>query len=232
MFAGVIGRWVALAALSDNILVRQGGHTRASEWPEHLVHAENDRTLFDTKLCWTVASHICDYEERALAFAMGTHSRLGDLSPALSLVGDLVRQISRSELIPTVDSLYRRFLCEKALMCESHKLVFRGTALSTQMPEPLLIRRLLQSEKEDRAMYKWSARHSIFFCKRGWFAGVHPINAPVEVRHAPAAMQQGEVIVGLFESIPHVFCGVWFPVCRPFAICMHLLHAQFDAVPV
>jgi len=68
MFGGVIERWVALAAFSDNILVRQGNHTRASEWQEHLVHAENDRMLFDTQLCWTIASQICDHEERALAF--------------------------------------------------------------------------------------------------------------------------------------------------------------------
>jgi len=225
MFGGVIERWVALAAFSDNILVRQGNHTRASEWQEHLVHAENDRMLFDTQLCWTIASQICDHEERALAFAMGVHSRLGELSPALSLVGDLVHQISRSELLPAIDGLYRQFLRQNSLPCDSQLLIFCGAPVSTQMPKPLLNHRLLRSELENRKMYRWPRRHGIFFCRRGWFAGVDPLHAPVDAR-------EGGILVGVFESIPHVFCDVWFPICRPFAVCMHLLHVSFVGVPV
>jgi len=231
MFGSVIERWVALAAFSDNTAVRQGNHTRASDWPEHLIHAENDRMHFDVRLCWAIASQLCDHEHRALAFAMGTHSRLGELSPALSLVSDIVHQISRSELLPPVDELYRHFLRQHSVASllmsagTAQQRMFRGVPVHTQMQKPLLIRRLLQSEFEDRKMYKWPRRSGIFFCRRGWFAGV-------DILHAPVDAQDSTRLVGIFESIPHVFCDVWFPVCRPFAVCMHLLHVSFMASPV
>jgi len=231
MFGGVIERWVALAAFSDDTVVRQGKHTRALDWPENLVHAENDRMHFDVRLCWAIASQICDHEDRALAFAMSTHSRLGELSPALSLVSDLVHQISKSQVLPPVDELYSHFLSRHSLasllMSEgtAQQLIFCGVPVDTQMQKPLLIRRLLRSEFEGRKIYKWPRRSGIFFCRRGWFAGVDTLHAPVDA-------QEGGILVGVFESIPHVFCDVWFPVCRPFAICMHLLHVSFIASPV
>jgi len=232
MFGGVLERWVALAIFSDDNSVRLGNHTRASDWPERLVHAENDRMLFDIQLCWTIASQICDHEERTLAFAMGSHSRLGELSPAQSLVCDLLHQISRSELLPTVEELYTKFLREHSIPSllmaagtRPQQLIFCGVPVGTQMQTPLLIRRLLRSEFENRKMYKWPGRNGIFFCRRGWFAGVDTLHSPVEV-------PDGGMLAGVFESIPHVFCDVWFPVCRPYAICMHLLHVSFMASPV
>ena len=138
---------------------------------------------------------------------MGTHSRLGELSPALSLVGDLVHQISRLELLPTVEELYTQFLRQHSLPSllmsagTPQQLIFCGVPASTQMQAPLLIRRLLRSEFENRKMYKWPGRNGIFFCRRGWFAGVDTLHAPVEMR-------DGGILVGVFESIPHVFCDV------------------------
>jgi hypothetical protein len=51
----------------------------------------------------------------------------------------------------------------------------------------------------------------------------------VVAEHTPVEASGDGVVVGVFESIPHVFCDVWFPICRPFSVCMHLVHVTFLA---
>jgi len=230
MFLDVIGRWIAVAAFSDDWDIRQGHHTRASDWPEMLVHAEYDRIRFDIKMCWAVASQIHDDQTRALAFAMATHSRLGALSPATLLVGDIVRKVVQSQCLPALHVLYNNFLHrhkQSDLAASSHPfqtMIFAGVPAHTDMQgkSRLLARRLLRSELENRAAYAWGERAPVFFCRRGWFAGVVAEHTPVE------ASGDG-VVVGVFEAIPHVFCDVWFPICRPFSVCMHMVHVTFLA---
>lgn len=232
MFACVIERWVAMAALSDSWETRQGHHSRASDWPEQLVCAEHDRDRFDMQLCWATASHAADCRDRALAFAMATHPRLGALSPALCLVGDLVRQVAGSPCAPPPELLYTAYLHAHAVpeMTVSahpvHRRVFTGVPVGcfvagTAAAAPV-IRRLLKSEEEHKPSYTWPGRAPFFFCQRGWFAGVAAHNAPHD------AVGDG-VLRGVFESVPHVFCDMWFPICRPFAVCMHLVHVSYIA---
>jgi len=232
MFTGIIERWVALAPLSDNWEIRQGHHTRESDWPEELVRAEYDRHRFDTQLCWAGASHVDDSHDRALAFAMATHPRLGALSPALCLVSDVVRQVAGSlwpmplELFCT-EYLHARTV-PRILMSTHpvHRMAFSGVPISGPVADTataVVLRRLLKSEEEHMLSHAWPGRAPLFFCRRGWFAGVPVHGAPHDTT------RDGVQVKGIFESVPHIFCDVWFPICRPFSVCMHLVHVSYIA---
>ena len=229
MFTCVIERWVALAAFSDNWATRQGHHTRASDWPDPLVRAEHERHRFDTLMCWATASHIADGRDRVVAFAMATHPRLGALSPALCLVGDLVRQVAGLGCVPSIETLYTNYLHAHAVPNMTvftnprQRMVFTGVPVSSTEVDPaasVVVRRMLKSEVENTPAQAWSNRTPFFFCRRGWFAGV-------TTQQAPQAAVNHAMLLGIFESVPHVFCDVWFPVCRPFSVCMHLVHVSY-----
>jgi len=85
MFSALIEQWVQLARLSSDLQVRNGDHARSTEWPNCLLHAENDRAAFDNRLCWAVARRFMDEQDRAVAFAMAAQPRLGAQSPAFQL---------------------------------------------------------------------------------------------------------------------------------------------------
>jgi len=234
MFRDVIERWVALAVFSDNLEIRNGTHTRGSDWPEILVHAEKDRARFDKNISWVVACTLNNNQQRVLAFAMATHPRLGARSPALDLVADVVRHVSRSYLLPCTDVIYRTFLHEistpsvMSSSSSSQEMILYGVPVLTEYRDltALIMRRLLKSELENQPMFVWTGRTGIVFCRRGWFAGVDKCYAPPE--HDDDDVENpGRVLIGIFESVPHVFCDIWFPICRPFSICLHLVHVFF-----
>ena len=229
MFSELIERWVQLARLSSDLQVRNGHHVRSTEWPIYLLHAENDRTAFDNRLCWTVACRLMDEQDHAVAFAMATHPRLGAQSPAFQLFPDLMRHILLPQMTLTPSQAYRDFLhkhCVDAPAGE-HRMVqnfsYAGIPIATQQSGVFQrnVRRLIQSEQDNDNAVSWKQRPAFFFCRRGWFAGV-------DMKHAPENVFNGMVVTGVFESIPHIYCGIWFPICWPFETCKHLLHVTFQ----
>ena len=229
MFSALIERWVQLARLSSDLQVRNGHHVRSTEWPIYLLHAENDRTAFDNRLCWTVACRLMDEQDHAVAFAMATHPRLGAQSPAFQLFPDLMRHILLPQMTLTPSQAFRDFLhkhCVDAPAGE-HRMVqnfsYAGIPIATQQSGVFQrnVRRLIQSEQDNDNAVSWKQRPAFFFCRRGWFAGV-------DMKHAPKNVFNGMVVTGVFESIPHIYCGIWFPICWPFETCKHLLHVTFQ----
>jgi len=231
MFSCVIQRWVALATFSRNVHIRNGIHDRAAEWPMLLVLAENDRLAFDVSLCSAAGAIVLENEQRHIAFAMAMHSRLGALSHAQSLVPDIMRQISLASVtIQTPEQAYSDFIHASLVPVPAgahHQLqsfVYNGVRIHPARHGVCNdVRRLLRSEQDKQPAYTWPGRSGYFFCRRGWFSGVHPRYAP---EHLGA--QSSAVLSGFFEAIPHIFCDIWFPMCWPFDRCMHLLHITFE----
>ena len=234
MFSCVIARWVNLANFSRNAAIRSGVHDRASEWPLLLVQAESDRVAFDTTMCLTTGAALTHNEERHLAFAMAMHSRLGMNSEAHGLVGDLVRQISLSSMhATTTGELYNDFLHAREVATpagQHHQLQsFAYSGIQVHVPRETLccdVRRMSQSEYNRQPAHVWPGRTGYFFCRRGWFVGVHPRYTPHDIN-----TNANVVLSGVFESIPHIFCDIWFPRCWPFERCMHLVHITFAIPP-
>ena len=232
MFSCVIQRWVALATFSRNAQVRSGIHDRAAEWPLLLVLAEKDRLAFDMSMCAAAGAIALENEERHAAFAMALHARLGALSHARNLVPDIVRQIScASVTIQTPADAYADFMHARLVAVpagEHHQLqsfVYNGVPIHPARRGVCSdVRRMLRSEQEKQPAHVWPGRAGYFFCRRGWFSGVHPRYAPDHLGTQTSAA----VISGFFEVIPHIFCDIWFPVCWPFDRCMHLLHITFQ----
>jgi len=234
MFSCLIQRWVAMATFSRNVAIRNGLHDRASEWPLLLVQAERDRLAFDTTMCLTTAAALTQNEERHLAFAMAMHPRLGMHSKAHTLVGDFVRQISLSSMHATTQAeLYNEFLHAREVVTpagEHHQLQsFAYSGIQVHVPREMLccdVRRMLRSEYCRQPAHAWPGRTGYFFCRRGWFVGVDPKYAPQNLN-----INANAVLTGVFESIPHIFCDIWFPRCWPFERCMHLLHITLAIPP-
>jgi len=214
MFSDLIVRWVSFARFSDNAQVRAGHHTRHLDWPKELVVAENKRFFFDLHLVWLVACKQSQATDSALAFAMGTHERIGAVSAIRYLIPDLVRHIVCRNFLHTLEEAHRDALVT-TLFTQSACFYSPRDYIRKFCVERLLLR----SEIHGVPTYQWPARQSFFFCKRGWFAGVTRKFAP------PDALAD-ETVTGIFESIPHIFCKIRFPVCRPFPICRHLLHVS------
>jgi len=229
MFSALIERWVQLARLSSDLQVRNGNHARSTEWPVYLLHAENDRTAFDNRLCWAVACRLIDEQNRAVAFAMATHPRLGTQSPAFQLFPDLMRHIFLPQMTLTPSQAYRDFLHEHCVDAPAgaHRMVqkfsYAGIPIATQQSDvfQISVRRLIRSEQDNANAVSWKQRPAFFFCRRRWFAGV-------DMKHAPENVFNGMMMTGIFESIPHIYCGIWFPICWPFETCKHLLHVTFE----
>jgi len=227
MFACVIARWIALASCSRNVQIRNGIHNRASEWPMLLIQAENDRLAFDIALCWTAGSTLLENQNRHMAIAMAMHPRLGNNSEANQLVTDIVRQISLSSISATTpNAIYNEFLHAHQVQSpagEHHQLQsFTYSGVQTHVQRDNIccdVRRMLRSENSRQAAYVWPVRKEYFFCRRGWFAGVHPRYVP-----EPIDMHSNVIVSGIFEGIPHIYCDTWFPMCWPFDRCIHLLH--------
>jgi len=234
MFSCVIQRWVALARFSRNVHIRHGIHNRAAEWPLLLVLAENDRLAFDTSMCSAVGAMALETQERHSAFAMAMHTRLGALSHAHVLVPDLVRQISQASVTThTPAQAYADFMHARLVAVpagEHHQLqsfIYNGVPIHQARHGVCSdVRRLLRSEQEKQPEHVWPGRAGYFFCRRGWFAGVHPRYAPEHLGDESSA-----VLSGFFETVPHIFCDIWFPVCWPFDRCMHLLHITLESHP-
>jgi len=214
MFGEIIVRWIALANFSDDARTRAGHHTRHCDWPDELVVAENKRLVFDLHLGEVLTCKQSEATEIALAFAMGTHQRVGAHSAVLCLIPDLVRHI-----------LYRNFFCtlEHAQREALISTLFTQSAYFLSPSEYIrtfhIQRLLLHSEIHGIPAFKWSSRQPFFFCRRGWFAGVGRLSAPPDAR-------TDLTVTGIFESVPHIFCGTRFPVSRPFPMCRHLLHVS------
>jgi len=214
MFAEIIVRWVALASSSDDARTRAGHHSRHLDWPDELVLAENKRLLFDLHLARLVAYQQSEATEIALAFAMGTHQRVGRDSAVLCLIPDLVRHILHRDFLHTLEHAHRETLLATLFVQSADFL-----SPSDYLRKFCVQRLLLHSEIQGVPAFQWSRRPPFFFCKRGWFAGVGR-------RFAPPDARADATVTGIFESIPHVFCNTRFPVCRPFPVCRHLLHVS------
>jgi len=234
MFSALIERWVQLARLSSDLQVRNGDHVRSTEWPNCLLHAENDRAAFDNRLCWAVVRRLMDEQDRAVAFAMAAQPRLGAQSPAFQLFPDLIRHILMPQMNLTPSQAYRDFLHEHCVDTPAgeHRMVqnfaYTGIPIATEQSDSFQknVRRLIRSELDNCNAISWKQRPAFFFCRRGWYAGV-------DMKHAPEHVFNGMAMTGIFESIPHIYCGIWFPICWPFEICKHLLHITFQhPVPI
>jgi len=229
MFSAIIERWVLLATWSDDPEIRIGNHMRDSDWPKPLVLAENERFIFDNRLCWWTSCRLDVYNNRAIAFAMATHPRLGAHSSAMVLVADIMRQITRPHIIPDFQNVYREFLLEQMPYKVHSPWVDMACLPTTQqvLQGPFRMvgedctpsRFMVRSELDGRPAYSWPGRTQYFFNHRGWFSGVDKQHAPQEVVTDPD-------VTGVYESIPHIFCDTWFPVCRPYAACRHLIHVS------
>ena len=214
MFGELIGRWISFAKFSDNAHIRSGRHTRHLDWPNELLLAENQRLLFDVDLARSVVSQRSHAVDIALAFAMGTHHRIGAVSEVRHLIPDLVRHIVLHGSMQTMEETHRRALVEKLFSQQTLLYSPRDYVCRFNVK-----RLLLSGELHGVPAFQWPPRPPYFFCKRGWFAGVNPQFAP------PEAITGGSV-AGIFESIPHIFCRTRFPVFRTLLRCRHLLHVS------
>jgi len=203
-----------MADLSDDWRVRDGQHTRLQDWPEDLVHSENTRLESDLSLMRNMGAALQACNALALAFAMGTHVRLGRDSPVNALVSDTVLDIIRVCAFPSVERVHLESLYEVNAMYAGrvHKSSMFSPSFTTQ-------RLLLQSEIIRVLPFVWPRRAGFFFCKRGWFAGVRRENGPVEA-------VSDSLVTGIYESVPHIFCQTRFPICRPCATCRHLFQVS------
>ena len=225
MFCEIIARWLNLASRSDDYEVRIGRHNRHSEWPKALVCAENERVRSDNILCRWTALRITDNENLAMAFAMATHPRLGAKSAAFMLVSDVLRQILVPDIIVGLEQLYVEYMflkfedtrnedCVRARCFNGNQSILHGPNVSGG---DHACRFMVRSELEHRDSHKWENRANFFFNRRGWFCGV-------DMQYAPEDMNISDTITGIFESVPHIFCDTWFPICRPHVTCRHLIH--------
>ena len=227
MFCEIITRWLNLASRSDDHKVRMGRHNRHSDWPKSLVCAENERVRFDNLLSQWTALRIMENESLAMAFAMATHPRLGAKTPAFLLFGDVLRKILVPDIIVGLEKLYVEYLflrfestqneqCVQARCFTATHSVLHGHNVSDG---DHACRLMVHSELERRDSYKWENRANFFFNRRGWFCGM-------DVQHAPKDMELNDPVTGIFESIPHIFCDIYFPICRPRVTCRHLIHVS------
>jgi hypothetical protein len=147
---------------------------------------------------------------RSLAFAMGTHVRLGRESPVIVLVLDILLDIARKHGSASVDRVHRESLFEA-------DAIYAGTFyLPLEYAKIFKSHRLLlRSEILMELPFAWPGRTEFFFCRRGWFAGVRRENAPEDA-------VSDHSVTGVYESVPHIFCKTRFPICRPWTICRHL----------
>ena len=214
MFSCVIARWVFLARFHDRHEIRAGHHTRSNDWPFDLVVAEHARFAFDTLLISKVSDKFETKRQKMLAFAMGTHARLGANSQVSSLINDTIQHILSCDLDMTAELAQQQVLHEMGPnVSEITDAVDSGFFLHKEG------RLLTKSEIDLNASFQWPNRKNYFFCRRGWFVGVERKNAPVDIVHYL-------LVMGVFESVPHVFCQIRFPICRPFPACRHLLHVS------
>ena len=214
MFGHVFERWVRMADQSDDWRVRDGHHTRGQDWPEDLVHSEYTRLESDLSLMRNMGAKLRTYDALALAFAMGTHVRLGRDSPVSALVSDVVLDIIRMCAFPSVARVHLELLYEVDAMYAGrvHKSSMFNQIFTSQ-------RLLLQSEIMGVVPYAWPGRAEFFFNKRGWFAGVRRENGPEDA-------VSDSLVTGIYESVPHIFCRTRFPICRPCATCRHLFQVS------
>lgn len=216
MFSCVIARWVFLARFDNSHEIRRGHHTRATDWPFDLIVAELARLNDDVLIMSRVSDRLEAAREKMLAFAMGTHERLGANSKVQALVMDVLRTIVSRDLSITVEQGHLQVL---------HEMYFNVSEFThTVVGDTYLYdegRLLLKSEMDMKPSFEWPGRKTFFFCRRGWFSGVDRKSGPID-------MVKELEVRGVFESVPHVFCQIRFPICRPFPTCRHLLHVSIN----
>ena len=203
-----------MAAFSDDWRVRDGQHTRLQDWPEDLVHSENVRLEKDLSLMQNMGAKLQVCNALALAFAMGTHARLGRDSHVNALVSDTVLDIMRVCAYPSVGRVHLESLYEVDAIYAGR--VHRSSMFSRIFTNQRL---LLQSEIIGVVPFVWPGRAGFFFCQRGWFAGVCRENGPLDA-------VSDSMVTGMYESVPHIFCRTRFPICRPCATSKHLFHVS------
>ena len=211
MFSDVIQRWICMAKLSDEKQVRLGFHSRHSEWPYYLICVEKARVDIDIALAWTVALKSYEINETMIAFSMATHPRLGSQSHALGLIPDIVKLILNINCQFTIEQAHREALLQQTKLYTDpfHKSSNHIHCFNVE-------RLLLNSEINDSPAFKWPGRNKCFFSKHGWLCGIpHHLG--------PADTQNDSSVTGIFKSVPHIFCGTRFPICRPYEVCIHLI---------